>query len=215
MRAGVGNAHAAPVGLAGDQAVAFEQVADQHLAHGRVVERGAQQLRCWLVVRALQVKAVQVQAIEFMHRLTVKQFGQQDPHAQAGRLRGAAPRGLGEVGAQACLHGLNVGEAGVVEAVEVQLERFAFDDVGRLAGHGNVCQCHLGLAALVEPRQFERGPQIGTHERRTARDTDLGPLARARQGKQQRGIVLVDIGRRLAQGGLVCRGHVYYQKESC
>ena len=63
--AGIADLHAAPVRLARDQAVAFEQVAHQHLRHGAFVfclRRSAQQLRRGGVMVALHVQPVQVQA---------------------------------------------------------------------------------------------------------------------------------------------------------
>ena len=63
------------------------------------------------------------------------------------------------------------------------------------------------VATLVQPRQLERRPQVGPEEGRRAGDADLGPLARARDGEQQRGVVLVYIGGGLAELGLFWRVH--------
>ncbi len=71
-----------------------------------------------------------------------------------------------------------------------------------LARHGDVRQRHLRLALGVEPAQLERGPQIGAEKRHAAGEADLAPLGLARQRVQQRGVVLVDIGRGLAELGV-------------
>jgi len=77
----VADAYAAPVGLTGDQAVAFQQLAGQGFGHGLLVEVRVQQMRRRLVVAAFDVQTVQTQAIQFMHGLTVELLGQQQLHA--------------------------------------------------------------------------------------------------------------------------------------
>ena len=106
-RAGVADLHAAPVGLAGDQAIALEQVADQGFGHGRVVVVGLEQVGARRVVAAFDVQAVQVQALQFLHLLQLEGILGDDTHAGR-RLAhgGAAPQGLVDVLAQALLHGL-------------------------------------------------------------------------------------------------------------
>ena len=202
LRAGVANLHAAPVGLAGHQAVAFEQVAGQHLGHRGFVKLGFEQIGRRLVAGAFHVQAVQAQAVQFVHGFLVKQLGcnQLDPHR--GGVGRAAPHGFADVGTQAGLHLAGIAKAGVVEAVEVELERLALNDVGRLARDGEVHQRHLGLAAQVEPRHLKRRPQIGPEKGRNIGNADLGPLARAWDGKEQRRVVLVRVGRGFAQLGL-------------
>lgn len=66
---------------------------------------------------------------------------------------------------------------------------------------------HLRVTAQVQPRQLERHPQVGPKKGCRARNADFGPLARARNGKQQRGVVLIDIRRCFAQLRLFRRGH--------
>ena len=61
--AGVADAHTAPIGLTRDQAIAFEQIAGEGFAHRRFVEISSQQRRVGLVLVALQVQAVEAQAI--------------------------------------------------------------------------------------------------------------------------------------------------------
>jgi len=63
LRAAVADLHAAPVGLPGDQAIAFEQVAGQGFGDGGFTHLGAQQLRGRCVVLAFDVQPVQVQAV--------------------------------------------------------------------------------------------------------------------------------------------------------
>ena len=137
-----------------------------------------------------------------MHGFLVKQLGcnQLDPHR--GGVGRAAPHGFADVGTQAGLHLAGIAKAGVVEAVEVELERLALNDVGRLARDGEVHQRHLGLAAQVEPRHLKRRPQIGPEEGWDIGNADLGPLVCAWDGKEQRRVVLVGVVRGFAQLGL-------------
>ena len=59
LRPTVADLHAAPIRLTGDQAIAFEQVAEQHLGDGLFIESGLQQLRGRGVVRAFQIQPIQ------------------------------------------------------------------------------------------------------------------------------------------------------------
>ena len=61
--------------LAGDQAIAFEQVAGQHFLDRLFAERRGQQLGGRRVMRALDVEAIQAQAIEFVDRLGIELLG--------------------------------------------------------------------------------------------------------------------------------------------
>jgi len=137
-----------------------------------------------------------------VYRLAVEGLWSQQFHAHAAGVGCTAPGGLTEVGPQPGLHLGGVTETGVVEAVEVQLERLALDDVGAFAGHGDMGDGHLGLAAQIEPRQLEGGPQVGPEEGRVTVDADLLALAKAWDREQQIGLVLVDVGRGLAELGL-------------
>ena len=56
LRAGVADLYAAPVGLAGDQTVAFEQVAGQRFLDRGFVKLGKQQLGLGCEMQALHVK---------------------------------------------------------------------------------------------------------------------------------------------------------------
>ena len=87
-----------PVGLAGDQAVAVEQVAGRHLAHRLFVgvifsSSGAQG-----VLRAFDIQAIQAQAIKLVHRFLV---GTAPAPASAPHLEPGAARRLQSGGAQA------------------------------------------------------------------------------------------------------------------
>jgi hypothetical protein len=140
---------------------------------------------------------VQTQIVKFMHRFPVKQLGQQQPHAHCCDMRHAAPGGFADVGAQPRLYGGGVGKPGVVETVQVKLERLILDNIRRLAGHGEMRQ--LRLAAQVQPAQLERSPQVGAKKRRRDAHANFFALGQAQNRKQQRRLVLVHISRRFAQ----------------
>ena len=112
-----------------------------------------------------------------------------------------------DVGANALTHVSRIGKACVVEAVQIKLERFAFNDVGRLARHRDVRQRQLRFAAQIKPAQLERRPQVGAKKRRCAGDAQLCTLGRARHREQQGGVVLVGVSRGFAEWGLVSLCH--------
>jgi hypothetical protein len=157
-----------------------------------------EQLRRRREARALHIQPVQAQTIKLVNRFLVKQFGRHDPEAYRRNAIGTAPHRLTEVGAQTFLDGVRADKAAVVEAVEVELERLALDDVVAFAGHREVRQRHLRLAAQIEPAELVGRPHIGAQKRRRAHNPQLGAFAGARYRKQQRGIVLVNIGGGLA-----------------
>ena len=192
--AGVADLHAAPVRLPRDQTVALEQVADQHLGHRCFVGQHLEQLRRRREARAFHIQPVQAKTIELVNRFPVKQFGRHDPYAYRRSAIGAAPHRLTEVGAQTFLDGIEVDKAAVVEAVEVELERLALDDVVAFAGHREVRQRHLRLATQIEPAELIGRPHVRPQKRRRSHQPELGAFAGARYRKQQRGIVLVNIG---------------------
>ena len=170
---------AAPVGLAGHQAVALEQAAGQHLGDWRLVGCCAQQLRRRRVLAALDVKPVQAQAVELLHRLAVEQFGVEQPHAHRRLHYSAAPGRLVQVCTQVRQHGSGISKHRVVEAVEVELERLALDDVGRFAGHGDVRQRHLRFAAWPKPAELKSSPNISAQKRQRSRQPEFGALGLA------------------------------------
>ena len=93
-----------------------------------------------------------------MYLLGVEFFKLQQLHTNAALASAAAPCGFGQVGAQARQNFAGIRKAAVVEAVEVELEGLALNQVGRLARDGEVHQCHLWLAAQIEPGQLKRSP---------------------------------------------------------
>gem|GEM_PF-6611219 len=215
-RTGVADAHAAPVGLAGDQAVALEQAAAQGLGDGRLVKGGAQQLGLGLVVLAVDVQPVQIQAVELLQWQGVEHLGVYHLHADRGLVGRAAPYGFADIGQQLGPHLIGRAKAAVVEAVEVELEGLALDDVGCFAGNREAHQRDLGLAAQVEPGDFIGRPQVGAKKGQlVGLQADLVALGLAGQREEQGRVVLVDVGGALAQGRLLGRrgdGHAVEQK---
>ena len=69
----------------------------------------------------------------------------------------------------------------IAEAVEVELERLALDDVRRFARHRDVRDGHLGLATRREPAQLEGRPQVGAEKRHCAVQAKLRPAWAARE----------------------------------
>jgi hypothetical protein len=185
LRTGVADAHTAPIRLARDQAIAFEQIAGQGFSGGRFVEIGRQQLGIGLVLVALQIQTVKTETIQLMHRLAVKALGQHQLHTHT-RFDGfAMPNARAQVLTQTRLQLGHIVDARVVETVQVQLERFALNDVRGLCRHGDACQSHLGLTACVEPAQLIRRPQVSTKKWRLCGDTNFVAFGLARNGKQQ------------------------------
>ena len=186
LRAGVADLHAAPVGLAGDGAIAFQQAAGQCFFHRLLVEGGRQQIgRRAGHGLAFDVEAIEVEAVQLVHRLAVEVFRRDEAHADRGLHRPALPDGGAHIDLDAAPHLGGVSDARAVEAAQVKLEGFAFDDVRALARHHDVGDGQLRLAAQVEPRQLEGRPQVGAKKARLAGDADAFTLWRARNGKQQ------------------------------
>ena len=109
---------------------------------------------------ALNVHAVQIKAIQFMHGLFVKLFGQNDFDATTCQNFSAMPQSCIQVVSHAITHRLHIDKARGIETVQVQLQRFTFNDVSAFGGHRDVCNGHLRLALQVQPREFKRRPQI-------------------------------------------------------
>ena len=125
-----------------------------------------------------------------------------DRRAEAGR----------QVRAQQFQQGLGAAEPGLVEGVQVQLEGFRFDDVGRVGRHREGGDRHLRLAAQVQPRDFVGIPQIEAEKRQAGADPEFVALGSTRDRKQQRRVVLADIGGRLAERRAVRRGETGHGK---
>ena len=119
---------------------------DQRFGHGRFIVFCREQLGCRLILGALDVHAVQIEAVQFVHGLFVKLFGQDDLHTAARFDLTPMPQGLVQVFAHAIAHCLRIHKLRGIETVQVQLERFAFNDVRAFCGHCDVRQRHLGLA---------------------------------------------------------------------
>ena len=203
----VADLHAAPIGLASHRAIAFEQIAEQHFADRAFLVVGAQQVRRGCELCALQVQAVQAQALQLLHALALKVRRRDQTYADGCAGLCAAPGGFAQVLAQALTQGIGVGKARAGKAVQVELERFALDDVQAFAGHSELRQRNLRFAARIEPAQFVSGPQVGAKKRRRAGQADLGATWRARDGKEQACVVLVRIHRGLAQGRITSVRH--------
>ena len=164
-RTGIADLHAAPIGLARHQAVALEQITDQYLAYRPFFSHGGQQIGRGLVAGAFHIQPVQVQTVEFKDRLAVKEFRGRQFDANRGQHHRTAPHRLIHVMSQAGQNGGGIVKAGIVKTVQIELEGLALNDVVALAGHHEMRQRHLGLAARVEPAQLERRPQVGTKKR--------------------------------------------------
>ena len=161
---------------------------------------------------AFNIQAVQIEAVELIHRLAVKHFWANQTHAHRRLHCCTAPNRLVHVGLQKCEHRLCIRKLGVIEAVEVELERFTLNDVGALTGNREVGQCHLGLAAQIKPTQFKRRPHVGAEKWRwrVSVKTNFFPFACAGNREQQGRVVPVCIRRRFAQGRLLWQIHCHY-----
>nr|GEU28525.1 hypothetical protein [Tanacetum cinerariifolium] len=179
LRTAVVDLHAGPVGLARDQAVRFEQVRHQLFLHRLLVQCGFQQFRRRVVGVDVDVEAVQQQAVQLAHGQLAELLGlrEHDVHAGACRLR--------QILQQQRVQRIDAVETGLVERVQVQLERFRFDDVGRVGRHGDAGNRHLRLAAAVKPRDFVGIPDIDAKERQGAGQPQFVALALARNREQQ------------------------------
>ncbi len=191
--AAVADLHAGPVGLAGHRAVGLEQARAQgfldHVAGAR-----AQQLGRRFVGVDLDVELVYIDTVQFAHPQLAEALRQDEvqPHGGAG--------GGAQVALQAAAQGGRVDQPGLVERVQVQLERLGLDDVGAVGRHRERRHRHPRLALGVEPGQLVGVPQIDPGERQgPGRQVERLAVVGAGDGKQQRGIVLRDVGHALAQ----------------
>ena len=129
LRACVTDTHTAPIGLACYQAIAFEQLAGEGFCHRRFIQLRCQQLWRGLVVRAFQIQTVKVETVEFMHRLFVEILRQDQLHTNTRHDRSALPNRGAQVFTKTCLHRRSIRKHRVVKTVEVELDRFALDDM--------------------------------------------------------------------------------------
>jgi hypothetical protein len=149
------------------------------------------------VIVDLDVEAVQQEAVQFAHLQLAEVFrqGQRRVHRRA--------EGVRQVVAQQGQQGVRVGQAGLVEGIQVQLERLRFDDVGRIGRRRDGRDRHLRLAAHVQPRQFVGIPDVDAEEGQGAGQAEFVALLLARDGKQQLRCVFGLVGRSLAERRLI------------
>src|SRR5690625_2344455 len=104
-----------------------------------------------------------------------------------------------------CLDYLLAGiEAGLVEAVEIELPRLRLDQVGRVGGQTKTRHGDLGLAAGIEPADLESVPLILAHKRQLVLlDTQRSAALDTWNGIKQPGIVVLGIAGRLTQRGIL------------
>ncbi|MNT42398.1 hypothetical protein D3C72_1788170 [compost metagenome] len=169
---------------------------DEFFFHGRFIQGRFQQQRRGRVLRDFQVQSVEQHAVELAHFQLAEIFlqGQFHLHGRAETVRQI----LLEQGQQR----FGAVQFGLVERVQVQLERFRLDDVRRIGRRADLGDGHLRLAALVQPRQFIRIPDIEAEERQCAMQLQLVALALARNRKQQFRRVIGAVGGAFAQGRL-------------
>src|SRR5690606_34381101 len=82
------------------------------------------------------------------------------------------------------------GAAVLVEAVEIELERFRFDQVRRLGRYAEFADRHAGLATRIQPGQFVGIPDVDATERQGAAEAELLAFRCARDRKQQARLVV-------------------------
>ncbi|MNC35273.1 hypothetical protein D3C75_837490 [compost metagenome] len=100
---------------------------------------------------------------------------------------------------QQCLHRRQGVAAGLVEGVEVELERLGFDEVRAGGGHGHFAERDHGLALGVEPGEFIQGPDVAALEGQRLAKAEIVAVQTAWHGLQQGRGVLADVGRLLPQ----------------
>ncbi|MNF53305.1 hypothetical protein D3C84_346830 [compost metagenome] len=191
-RAAVVDHQGSPVRLAGDQAVGLEQMAVQCLLHYVRLCGPLQQGLVKLV--AVDLDVLLVDALARQQRYLVRGLieGEQgDAHLSPGT--GA------QVFGQQCLHRRQGVAAGLVEGVEVELERLGFDEVRAGGGHGHFAERDHGLALGVEPGEFIQGPDVAALEGQRFAKAEIVAVQTAWHGLQQGRGVLADVGRLLPQ----------------
>ena len=128
-------------------------------------------------------------------------------HADTRHDISALPNSSAQVFAKSYLYRRSICKHRVVKTVEVELDRFALDDMRRFSRYGDACESQLRFTARIEPTHLIRRPQICSEERQGCRKTNFVALGSARNRKQQRCVVLVNIGRRFTQLRLLRRIH--------
>ena len=123
------------------------------------------------------------------------------PHDKLDRATG----GGGQIRTQHAAYLVNIGETRLVQTVEIELERFRFDQVWRTGGYAELANRHLRLAALIQPGQLVRIPDIDAVKRQSRAETQRVTAAHSRDRKQQGRIVRVAAGNMLAESGIMGR----------
>ena len=122
LRPAVADAHTAPIGLTGHQAIAFEQVAGQGFGDRVFMVSTAQQVGCRLITVAINVQPVQAEPVQFMDGLALKLF-RQDKHHTHPRMHGPAkPHGMAQISRHTIAHSVGICKSGVVKTIQVELE---------------------------------------------------------------------------------------------
>ncbi len=184
--------HAGPVRLTRHQAVRLEQVGHQRFLHWQLVAIRLEQFRRGAVVVDFHIQPVQQHAVQLAHGDGGEGVRQGQRHMHVGAKAGR------QVLLQQGLERVRAVEAGLVERVQVQLERLGLDDVGRIGRHREAGDGHLRLAPLVQPRQFIGVPDVDPEEGQRTLQAQLVALALARDGEQQFGRVIGAVGGSLA-----------------
>ncbi len=94
-------------------------------------------------------------------------------------------------------HGLHCFQrvaAGLVEGVEIELERLGFDEVRAGGGHRDLADGDHGLALGIEPGELVQGPDIAALERQLAAKAEVVAVQAAGHRLQQGRGVLADVG---------------------
>ncbi len=188
----VADHHRAPVGLAGDQTVGFEQVAVQGLFYLFATGCPLQQGRIKLVIVYLDILLVDALAGQqgnLVWRLVEGEQGHLDG------LTGTGTQILGQHGGD-CLDRV---ATGLVEGVEVELEGFGFDQVRTGGRNGHFPHRHHRLALGVEPGELIEGPDIATAKGQIIAQLEIIPVQATWNRLQQGGGVLADVIGLLAQ----------------
>ena len=183
----------APIRLAGDQAIRFEQVRVERFFDDGCVGGAQQPWRGFVSVDG---------NIEIVQQLAVR-VGDDCLRSLAKRLQidiDSASGGGREVAGERSRDGVNIGERRLVERVQIELERLRFDQVRAVGGHAKTADGDDGLAFFVQPGKLVGVPDVFSDKRQGGRiDGDFAALDLAGTGEKQLRCVLVTVVRRLAE----------------
>lgn len=184
--------HRAPVRLAGDQTVGLEQVAVQGLLDQLAAGGALQQVGIKLVVVDLDIQLVNAlagQGGDLVRGAIEREQGHLDRLASAGT----------EILLQQGRHRIDGVATGLVEGVEVELERFGLDKIRAGGRNGHFAHGHHRLALAVEPGELIERPDIATGKGEVVTEFQIIPVQAAGNRLQQGGGVLADVVGLLAQ----------------